>query len=159
MELSICCNNGQMSSVCVNEISNLAFMKIDVGLGFRVSCRKDLWPLQVVVPSEIRYCPFRVCDRPLQEHITAIVDSLNRQKKGGMGEFITACATDSSRQKAPSSIRTWEQKITKRRCHKLCKGCALSVIFLFPRCFKLLGYKRLQDHNKISVALGQIMIM
>ena len=119
-----------MSSVCVNKISNLAFIKIDVGLGFRVSCRKDLWPLQVVVPSEIRYCPFRVCDRPLQEHITAIVDSLNRQKKGGMGEFITACATDSSRQKAPSSIRTWEQKITKGRCHKLCKGCACTVSYL-----------------------------
>ena len=41
------------------------FIRIDVGLGFRVSCRKDLWPLQVVVPSEIRYRPFRVCDRPL----------------------------------------------------------------------------------------------
>ena len=43
----------------------LFIIRIDVGLGFRVSRRKDLWPLQVVVPSEIRYRPFRVCDRPL----------------------------------------------------------------------------------------------
>ena len=75
----------------------ISFVKLYSVLVFHVSWSQDLWPLQVVVPSEIRYCPFRVCDRPLWEHITAIVDSLNRQKKVGMAEFITDCASDSPR--------------------------------------------------------------
>ena len=55
-----------------------------------------------------------------------------------MGEFISACATDSSRRKASSSITTWEQFFFWKRC--LCKDCKCSLLSLFFLFHAVFGF-------------------